>query len=70
MLLDYITFQDPQNPSETINWLTLYAVQCRYEGAGHIMDEPGRTKFRQETLLASHPFINRAHELAGIPIAT
>ena len=63
MLLEYTTVQDPQNPSETINWLTRYAVQYRYEGTRHIMDEPERTRFRQEILLSSHTFINRAHEL-------
>ena len=63
ILLKYTTVQDPQNPSETINWLTRYAVQYRYEGTRHIMDEPERTTFRQEILLASHTFINRAHEL-------
>ena len=65
LLMDYTTAGDPRSPEETINWLTRYAVQYRYEGTRHTLDETERTRFKEEILLASHTFINRAQELTG-----
>lgn len=65
LLMAYTTFQDPGNPECMINWLTRYAVQYRYEGTRYVLDETERTRFKEEILLASHTFINRAHELTG-----
>ena len=64
-LVEYSTVEDPENPGETINWLTRYAVQYRYAGTGHPMSEAEKTRFREEILLSSHTFINRAQELTN-----
>ena len=65
LLMDYTTVQDPRTPEDTINWLTRCAVQYRYEGTRHTLDEPERARFKEEILLASHTFINRAQELTN-----
>ena len=65
LLMDFTTIQDPHDPRQTINWLTRYAVQYRYEGASHVMDQSESARFRDEVILAVRTFINRAQELTG-----
>ena len=64
-IMEYSTVEDPENPGETINWLTRYAVQYRYEETRHTMNEAEKTRFRDEILLSSYTFINRAQELTN-----
>ena len=65
MLLDYATADDPENPGEKGNWLTQYAAWYRYDGTNHQMTDDERERFREEVLLASRTFINRAQGLTG-----
>ena len=65
LLMDYISFEDPDYPGEYENWLTKYAVTYRYEGTGFRMDELEKTRFREGIVAATLTFVNRAHELCG-----
>ena len=65
ILLDYVTVEDPEEPDEKINWLTLYGAWYRYQGTEHRMTEPEKQSFRQEIVLATYTFINRAQELTN-----
>ena len=65
MLLEYTTAPDPNDPEQTINWLSLYGAWYRYRGASHRMTEPQKARFVNEVTLATHTFINRAQELTG-----
>ena len=64
-LMNYCTAEDPENPGEQINWLSRYAAQYRYAGTAHTMNGNEKERFREEILLASHTFINRAQELTS-----
>ena len=64
-LLAYVTAEDPNEPGQTVNWLTQYATWYRYHGTRHTMAPVEMNGFRNEILLATHTFINRAQELTG-----
>ena len=64
-LLDYTTATDPDQPGDSINWLTRYAVQYRYAGTNYTPNEDERQAFREEIILASRTFINQAQELTN-----
>ena len=65
ILMEYTSFENPNYPGDSDNWLTKYAVAYRYEGTGFRMDELQTTRFRQEIVLATLTFVNRVHELCG-----
>ena len=65
MLLDYDTAPDLDDPKQTVNWLSFYGAWYRYHGTSHQMTDDERGRFREEVLLASRTFINRAQGLTG-----
>ena len=65
MLLDYATAPDPNDPEQTVNWLSLYGAWYRYRGTNRRMTDPEKLRFVEEIALAVYTFINRSQELTG-----
>ncbi len=65
LLIDYTSLQNPDHAGELDNWLTRYAVAYRNVGTSFRMDDLDRNRFREEIILATETFINRAYELTG-----
>ena len=63
LLIDYPSFPGAGHAGGPDNWLTLYAVNYRYNGAAFRTDEIDRDRFRAEISLAVGTFINRVYEL-------
>ena len=65
ILLNYATAPDPDEPGQSVNWLTQYATWYRYQGTSHRMSDDEKARFQREIALASRTFINRAQDLTG-----
>ena len=65
ILLDYVTAPDPDDPEQTVNWLSRYAAWYRYRSTSHRMTNPEEQRFVHEIALAVYTFINGAQELTG-----
>ena len=64
-LLNFTSFRREDEPGETRNWLSLYAVAYRYAGVRYRMDESERETFRNVIYRSVNAFIRHAHELTG-----
>ena len=65
ILLEYATAEDPEEPGQSVNWLTQYATWYRYHGTNYRMSEAEKGRFVDAIILSTRTFINRAQELTG-----
>ena len=64
-LIRHTTFQDPQNPQRTGNWLSNYAAICRYGSTSHHMSQDERLALRHLVNQVFDKLIQRIHFRSG-----
>ena len=64
-LFEYTRFQDPNDPGESLDWLTRYAIVYRYGRTAHIMSREQRKELQALLNDALNGIINRIHQLGG-----
>ena len=65
ILLDYSTVPDPDEPQETVNWLSRYGAWYRYHSTRYRMSDSEKAEFADQIILAAMTFLNRAQEISG-----
>ena len=64
-LFEYTRFQDPNDPGESLDWLTRYAIVYRYGRPSHIMSREQRKELQALLNDALNGIMDRIHQLSG-----
>jgi predicted nucleotidyltransferase/HEPN domain-containing protein len=64
-LIEYTTYEDPEKPGTSRNWLSDYAVTYRYLGTSHRMTRAERLELQEKLNNAVAAIVDRTHAISG-----